>query len=118
MKIPEGDRIFAGSVPKLAIRLLSSSILFIPVVMCAQGRDSLAIKSVKEVGQIEIGSRYVGVEIHKSFPLLNRISFYYPVANSIDVSTDYWTREKFRIMSLGLKVGLGQQAELPDQLLQ
>ena len=71
-----------------------------PLRISAQGSDSLTIKSVKEVGQIEIGSPYVGIEIHKSFPLLNRISFYYPVANSIDISTDYWKRENFRIMSL------------------
>ena len=67
--------------------------------------ELLTIKSVKEVGQIEVGSPYVGIELHKSFPLLNRISFYYPVANSIDISEDYWTRDKFRIMSFGLKVG-------------
>ncbi len=43
-------------------------------------------------GQVEIGGRYVGVEFHKSRALPSRISFYYPVANSIDLSTDYWKR--------------------------
>ncbi|HEU4879253.1 MAG TPA: amylo-alpha-1,6-glucosidase, partial [Gemmatimonadaceae bacterium] len=75
-----------------------------PLAISAQGRDPLTIESVREVGQIEIGGPFVGIEIHKSFPLLNRISFYYPVANSIDISTDYWKRENFRIMSVGLKV--------------
>lgn len=65
----------------------------------------LTIESAKEVGQIEVGGPYVGIEIHKSFPLLNRISFYYPVANSIDISPDYWKRQNFRVMSVGLKVG-------------
>ncbi len=73
--------------------------------VAAQNNDSLLIKSKKEVGQIEVGSPYVGIEIHKSFPMLNRISFYYPVANSIDISEDYWKRENYRIISVGLKVG-------------
>ena len=33
--------------------------------------ELLTIESVKEVGQIEVGSPYVGIELHKSFPLLN-----------------------------------------------
>ncbi len=55
--------------------------------------------------QIEIGSPFVGIEMHTSSPLLNRISFYYPVANSIDLSTDYWKRDQFRILFLGIKFG-------------
>ena len=84
----------------------------------ATGQDShlLTIESTKEVGQIEVGSPYVGIEIHKSFPLLNRISFYYPVANSIDISEDYWKRENFRIMSIGLKVGDSPKRFLKHQI--
>lgn len=81
-----------------------------------QEKGLLTIKSVKEVGQIEVGSPYVGIEIHKSFPLLNRISFYYPVANSIDISEDYWKRENFRIMSVGLKVGNSPKRFLKNQV--
>ncbi len=98
------------------LRVLSSAIVLMPFGISAQGRDSLTINSVKEVGQIEVGGPYVGVEIHKSFPLLNRISFYYPVANSIDISTDYWKRENFRIMSLGLKVGDSPKRFLKPQV--
>lgn len=94
------------------IRFQFSAILLMPSGISAQVRDPLTITSVKEVGQIEIGSPCVGVEIHKSSPLLNRIGFYYPVANSFDISTDYWTREHFRVMSLGLKVG-----DLPKRFL-
>ena len=79
-------------------------------------KDLLTIESTKEVGQIEVGSPYVGIEIHKSFPLLNRISFYYPVANSIDISEDYWKRENFRIMSVGLKVGDSPKRFLKNQI--
>lgn len=57
--------------------------------------------------QIEVGGAFVGVEMHGSSPLLQRISFYYPVANSADLSTDYWQRDRTRVMSLGLRVGDG-----------
>ncbi len=81
-----------------------------------QEKDLLTINSVKEVGQIEVGGPYVGIEIHKSFPLLNRISFYYPVANSIDISEDYWKRENYRVMSVGLKVGSAPKRFLKNQV--
>ncbi|HEY4754580.1 MAG TPA: amylo-alpha-1,6-glucosidase [Ignavibacteriaceae bacterium] len=86
--------------------------------IAGQEKNLLTIKSVKEVGQIEVGSPYVGIEIHKSFPLLNRISFYYPVANSIDISEDYWKRENYRIMSVGLKVGNAPKRFLKNQIYQ
>jgi hypothetical protein len=47
-----------------------------------------------QYGQIEIGGKYAGLEFHHSRPLPSRISFYYPVANSIDLSTDYWQRDR------------------------
>jgi len=56
-------------------------------------------------GQVELGGPFVGFESHNSFPLPIRISFYYPVANSIDLSTDYWHREQSRPMYIGLKIG-------------
>ncbi|MCF8418792.1 MAG: hypothetical protein K9G63_07895 [Melioribacteraceae bacterium] len=81
-------------------------LLFIAVInLFAANNDSLKIESKNEVSQIEVGSPFVGIEIHNSFPMINRISFYYPVANSIDVSEDYWKRENYRIMSMGLKIG-------------
>ena len=79
----------------------------------SQVKDGLHIFNKKEVGQIEVGSHYVGIEIHKSIPTLNRISFYYPTANSIDISEDYWKRENYRITSFGFKAG-----DLPKHLLE
>lgn len=99
-----------------SIRFVSLIILLITFRITGQDAGLLTIKSSKEVGQIEVGSPYVGIEIHKSFPLLNRISFYYPVANSIDISEDYWKRKNFRIMSLGLKVGDSPKQFLKDQV--
>ena len=57
--------------------------------------------------KIEVGGPYAGIEIHHSTPLLQRISLFYPVANSIDLSTDYWTRDTSHIMMLGLKIDDG-----------
>lgn len=85
-------------------------------IVNGQDKKLLTIESTKEVGQIEVGGPYVGIEIHKSFPLLNRISFYYPVANSIDISEDYWKRENFRIMNIGLKVDDSPKEFLKQQI--
>ncbi len=93
-----------------------SLIILMTVRVKGQNKNLLTIESTKEVGQIEVGSPYVGIEIHKSFPLLNRLSFYYPVANSIDISEDYWKRENFRIISIGLKVGDSEKRFLKNQI--
>ncbi|MCF8432630.1 MAG: hypothetical protein K9G34_11830, partial [Melioribacteraceae bacterium] len=91
------------------IILISSANLY------SQGNDLLQIESDYEVGQIEVGGPFVGIEIHKSFPMINRISFYYPVANSIDISQDYWKRENYRIMSMGMKVGTQEKFMLENE---
>lgn len=90
---------------KSKIIALSIMMLISSVSLYSQGNDLLQIESNYEIGQIEVGGPYVGIEIHKSFPMINRISFYYPVANSIDISEDYWKRENYRIMSMGMKIG-------------
>ncbi|MCX6142413.1 MAG: hypothetical protein NTZ35_04265 [Ignavibacteriales bacterium] len=59
-------------------------------------------------GQVEVGGRYVGFEFHHSRPVPSRISFFYPVANSIDVSTDYWKRDNSMPMAIGFRIGNGQ----------
>jgi hypothetical protein len=70
-----------------------------------QNEEDITISYDKGNAQIEIGGPYVGVEMHNSSPLINRFSFYYPVANSIDLSTDYWNRDQVRTLYLGLKFG-------------
>ncbi len=66
--------------------------------------DSLAIHFNREA-EVSVGSFYVGAEFHHSSILPQRISFYYPVANSIDLSSDYFKRDTTYIMSAALKVG-------------
>lgn len=55
-------------------------------------------------GKFEVGSPFIGIELHHTSPLLQRISFYYPVANSIDLSTDYWTRDTSFISSMAMQI--------------
>lgn len=55
------------------------------------------------LASVEIGNAYVGIALHNNRPIPQRISFYTPVANSIDLSTDYWTRNRTYISALGLK---------------
>jgi hypothetical protein len=96
--------------------IILTLIVLLTLIVDGQDKSILTIESTKEVGQIEVGSPYIGIEIHKSFPLLNRVSFYYPVANSIDISADYWKRENFRIMSFGMKVGDSSKRLLKNQI--
>lgn len=54
--------------------------------------------------QLETGSAYVGIEFHHNSPILQRISFYYPVSNSVDLSNDYWKRDSSFVMAAALKI--------------
>jgi hypothetical protein len=65
--------------------------------------------------QIEVGNQFIGIEMHHSSPALERISLYYPAANSIDQSTDYWRRDTTHVLSLGLKIGDGKREEIGFQ---
>ena len=68
--------------------------LSLGVLSCSNEPMPISIQQEfhKAYGQVEVGGPYAGVEFHKSRPLPSRISFYYPVANSLDLSTDYWER--------------------------
>ena len=81
-------------------------ILFIiPKTFCiTNNNDTLAV-SYQGDAQVEIGNHYMGIELHHSCPALQRISFYYPAANSIDLSNDYWKRDSSFVSALGLKIG-------------
>lgn len=80
------------------------SVIFVIQYVSAQ-TNPLIFPFDKKYGQIEVGGPFVGVEFHKSRPLPSRISFYYPVANSIDLSTDYWKRDESRPFAFGVKIG-------------
>ncbi len=102
-------------------KLMKSKIILIFLTFCSVSISNIFCQSkAKELekqinvhfkgnSQIEIGSPYVGVEMHHSSFLPERISFYYPVANSIDMSTDYFKRDTTFIMALGLKIGDGNK---------
>lgn len=84
-----------------AMVILSSS-----AQLCArevQTKDFMQ-KFDKRYGQVEVGGRTVGIEFHKSWPTPSRISFYYPVANSIEFSNDYWKRDESKPFDIKLSV--------------
>ncbi len=90
------------SVPVRWSRLLLWALAVLGPIARAQPRpdDSLAVAFDGKRGQIEVGGVYVGAEFHDSRPVPARISFYAPVANSIDPSTDYWRRGESRPLTL------------------
>jgi len=79
------------------------------VIWCnvlAQGpSEPLSYFFDRHYGQIEVGGRFAGAEFHDSRPIPSRISFYYPVANSIDLSTDYWKRGNSLPFAIGIRAG-------------
>ena len=68
------------------------AILFLTGCVREVPSDTLMCAFNGGYGQVEIGGPYIGMEFHQSRPLPSRLSFYYPVANSLDLSTDYWQR--------------------------
>ncbi|MFV1979881.1 MAG: amylo-alpha-1,6-glucosidase, partial [Rhodothermia bacterium] len=67
-------------------------------------------------GQLQIGGPFVGLEFHHSRPAPSRLSFYYPVANSIDLSTDYWRRDESMPFSIKVAVN-GVEEDLAAESL-
>ncbi len=55
-----------------------------------------AVNFAGRTGQVEVGGPLAGIECHHSSPLPVRISFYEPVANSLDLSIGYWERDRSR----------------------
>ncbi len=65
--------------------------------------DALPIHFDGKRGQVEVGGAFAGVEFHDSRPVPARFSFYSPVANSIDLSTDYWQRGTSRPLAVSIR---------------
>ena len=75
----------------------------VPETFCISlDNDSLSVR-YKGDAQVEVGNHYMGIELHHNSPAVQRVSFYYPAANSIDLSNDYWKRDSSFIMALGLR---------------
>ncbi|MBD3290771.1 hypothetical protein GF337_18335, partial [candidate division KSB1 bacterium] len=89
---------------KLYLQIIFICLLFISG--CQNQADFENELKVSHTGdaQIEVGGPYVGIEMHHSSPALQRISFYYPAAKSIDLLTDYWHRDTTHVMQLALTI--------------
>ena len=96
-------------------RKRSTAMAILPIMLASmvagqglsRSDDPLKFSFDGKRGQVEVGGPYVGMEFHESRPVPSRISFYYPVANSIDLSTDYWKRGQSLPMALGVRFGTG-----------
>jgi hypothetical protein len=88
-------------IPGLAIFLFNAGCRSLP----APSEDQLTVRISDKPTLMEAGGPFAGIEMHGGNPQLNRISFFYPVANSIDNSADYWTRDTSRILRLGFMIG-------------
>ena len=75
-------------------------ICFAALASGARAQDSLAVAFDGLRGQVEVGGAFAGAEFHGSRPVPARISFYAPVANSLDLSTDYWRRGESRPLTV------------------
>lgn len=51
---------------------------------------------------VEVGSPNAGIEFHHSCPVPQRISFYYPIANSLDLSPGYWERDSSFFLAMAI----------------
>ena len=75
--------------------------------------DDIAVPFAGKRGQVEVGGNFAGAAFHHSCPLPSRISFFYPVANSLDLSTDYWKRDESQPVRATLSAN-GQQWQLEN----
>lgn len=94
------------STVKLIRRLIVSFTFLLFTTIVSQSLNELNndLKiNFKGDGKFEVGSPFIGIELHHSSPMLQRISLFYPVANSIDLSTDYWTRDTSFISAMALQ---------------
>ncbi|MBN1541270.1 hypothetical protein JW992_03920, partial [candidate division KSB1 bacterium] len=64
-------------------------------------------------GQVEVGGPLAAIECHHSRPLPVRISFYEPVANSLDLSIGYWERDRSRPIAAVIRID-GKSISLHD----
>lgn len=83
------------------------SILSIFVFSCSAKPDMNLSVNFSGDAKIEVGGPFAGISFHHSAMIPQRISFFYPVANSIDHSKDYWTRDTSFVADWTLKIGDG-----------
>jgi hypothetical protein len=104
--LPDGVRtLFTARAYECIVCSLVLLALLCGVPGFGQQRLPLSFSFDKKYGQVEVGGPFAGVEFHDSRPLPSRISFYSPVANSIDLSKDYWKRGESRPMAIGIQIG-------------
>lgn len=84
---------------------LLSLLFFMAMNNYPQGLENKLKVTYKEDAQVETGNSFVGLEFHHNSPVIERISFYYPVSNSVDLSNDYWKRDSSFVMAAAIRIG-------------
>ena len=82
--------------PRTAL-IVAASCLFVSLLLAGAtaafaGAGGYLQSENQPLALVEVGGPFAGAEFHHSRPVPTRISFYSPVANSVDLSTDYWQR--------------------------
>ena len=98
-------------------KLNRTILILLPLAVCPETFVHAQPRGVSfsgKYGQVEVGGPYVGLEFHESRPLPSRISFFYPVANSIDLSSDYWKRSESRPLIVKVRTDSGTWREIGD----
>ena len=73
--------------------------------LLATAQDPLRYSFAGRRGQVEVGGPFAAAEFHDSRPVPSRIGFFHPVANSVDLSTDYWKRGESIPLSIRIDAG-------------
>ena len=97
---------------RTAVIRLVAAFAALAAMLHAQVADPLRFPFGGKYGQVEVGGPFVGAEFHGSRPLPSRISLYYPVANSIDVSNDYWKRGASHPFAAAVRLDGGRPVQL------
>lgn len=102
--LPSGENM--KQIPFLRMLLIA---LFLPAgAIATAGNDPLPLEKLAKPysgndGTLEIGSQWLGAEFHRSRSVPSRISFFTPVANSLDIARDYWTRDTTSVFTFGFE---------------
>ncbi|MGE5314064.1 MAG: hypothetical protein ACM3Q4_05175 [Acidobacteriota bacterium] len=79
------------------------SILLLLFVFVSGADAELRAVFANRYGPVEVGGSFAGAAFHESRPLPTRISFFYPVANSVDLNDEETDGHAEALFALGVK---------------
>lgn len=88
-------------------------LLIFVITSCSKPQMDLSVTFAGKA-KLEVGGPFVGAEFHHSYMVPQRISFFYPVANSIDQSKDFWKRDTSFVSRWHVKIGDNSPIEIKE----